>query len=124
MGLTLNVTVFILTIVVTLSTTALMCISILTDYWETVTYPLTNIEKVLNASSSLENNMVGDKEDDVYTVETSYKGKVIFVQNAEGIKEIMIEMHAGLWAICYDLTGSFHFKVGFVFLLFLNLFTK
>ena len=106
MGLPLNVTVFILTIVVTLSTTALMCISILTDYWETVTYPLTNIEKVLNASSSLQNNIVGDKDDDVYTVETLYKGKVIFVQNAEGIKEIMIQMHAGLWAICYDVTGS------------------
>ena len=117
MGLTLNVTVFILTIVVTLSTTALMCISILTDYWETVTYPLTNIEKVLNASSSLQNNMVADK-DDVYTVETSYKGKVIFVQSGKDIKEIMIEMHAGLWAICYDLTGSFHFKVGFIVFLF------
>ena len=116
MGLTLNVTVFILTIVVTLSTTALMCISILTDYWETVTYPLTNIEKVLNASSSLENNIVGDKADDVYTVETLYKGKVIFVQSGKAIKEIMIEMHAGLWAICYDLTGSFHFKAGFVLL--------
>ena len=54
MGLKLNVIVFIITIVVTLSTTALMCLCVVTDYWETVSYPLDNIHKILNTSSTEE----------------------------------------------------------------------
>ena len=54
MGLKLNVTVFILTIVVTLSTTALMCFCVVTDYWEITSYPLSNIQTILNTSSTEE----------------------------------------------------------------------
>lgn len=109
MGRKLNVTVLVVTIVVALSTTALMCLSILTDYWEIVTYPLTNIEKIVNASSTSSqnnNDNNGGDNDDVYTVETLLKGKVILIQKGKDTKEIMIQMNAGLWAICYDVTGG------------------
>ena len=55
MGLKINVLVFILTIAVTLSTTALMCMCVVTDYWEIVSYPMTSIEKILNESKRRSN---------------------------------------------------------------------
>ena len=108
MGLKLNVTVFILTIVVTLSTTALMCFCVVTDYWEITSYPLSNIQKILNTSSTTEETeqSAGNNVNKNVSVESLYNEKVIFIKEGNETKQIMIQMHAGLWSICYDVSGN------------------
>ena len=102
MGLKINVVVFILTIAVTLSTTALMCMCVVTDYWEIVSYPMTSIEKILNESKI----GIGDSISDV-SVESIFQEKVTVIKEKTETKQIMIQMHAGLWSICYDVAGNF-----------------
>ena len=101
MGLKINVVVFILTIAVTLSTTALMCMCVVTDYWEIVSYPMTSIEKILNESKL----GIGDSINDV-SVESLFQEKVTVIKEKTETKQIMIQMHAGLWSICYDVAGN------------------
>ena len=101
MGLKINVVVFILTIAVTLSTTALMCMCVVTDYWEIVSYPMTSIEKILNESKL----GIGDSISDV-SVESLFQEKVTVIKEKTETKQIMIQMHAGLWSICYDVAGN------------------
>ena len=102
MGLKLNIIVFILTIVVTLSTTALMCFCVVTDYWEITSYPLSNIQKILNTSSTEETEQsAGNNVNKNVSVESLYNEKVIFIKEGNETKQIMIQMHAGLWSICY-----------------------
>ena len=101
MGLKINVAVFILTIAVTLSTTALMCMCVVTDYWEIVSYPMTSIEKILNESKL----GIGDSISDV-SVESLFQEKVTVIKEKTETKQIMIQMHAGLWSICYDVAGN------------------
>ena len=106
MGLKLNIIVFIVTIVVTLSTTALMCLCVVTDYWEIVSYPLSNIHKILNQSSTKETEQSpGYNANKNPSVESLYGEKVIFIKEENVTKQIMIQMHAGLWSICYDVSG-------------------
>ena len=78
-----------------------MCISVVTDYWEIVSYPLTNIKKILNNSAQQEE---ADGED--VSVESLHGGKVILIQEGKDTKQIMVQMHAGLWSICYDVAGD------------------
>ena len=107
MGLKLNIIVFIVTIVVTLSTTALMCLCVVTDYWEIVSYPLSNIHKILNQSSTKETEQSpGYNANKNPSVESLYGEKVIFIKEENVTKQIMIQMHAGLWSICYDVSGT------------------
>ena len=108
MGLKLNIIVLIVTIVVTLSTTALMCFCVVTDYWEIVAYPLSNIEKILNISDASERPTSSDKKDNAnsVSVESLYDEKVIIIKEEKEMKQIMIQMHAGLWSICYDVSGN------------------
>ena len=101
MGLKINIAVFILTIGVTLSTTALMCMCVVTDYWEIVSYPMTSIEKILNESKL----GIGDSISDV-SVESLFQEKVTVIKEKTETKQIMIQMHAGLWSICYDVAGN------------------
>ena len=101
MGLKINIAVFILTIAVTLSTTALMCMCVVTDYWEIVSYPMTSIEKILNESKL----GIGDSISDV-SVESLFQEKVTVIKEKTETKQIMIQMHAGLWSICYDVAGN------------------
>ena len=111
MGLKINIAVFILTIGVTLSTTALMCMCVVTDYWEIVSYPMTSIEKILNESKL----GIGDSISDV-SVESLFQEKVTVIKEKTETKQIMIQMHAGLWSICYDVAGNL------ICFYFLNLF--
>ena len=107
MGLKLNVIVLIVTIVVTLSTTALMCLCVVTDYWEIVSYPLSNIQKILNTSSTEETEQsAGNNVNKNVSVESLCDEKVIFIKEENETKQIMIQMHAGLWSICYDVSGT------------------
>lgn len=94
-----------MTIVVTLSTTAIMCISVVSDYWEIVSYPLTNIEKILNVSIAQQQEEQQQDTDDI-SVESLHEGKVILIQEGKDTKQIMVQMHAGLWSICYDVKGE------------------
>ena len=103
MGLKVNVIVLIVTIIVTLSTTAIMCLSILTNYWEVVTFSLAEIEKIVNETTSAE---AANKDDALVSVADLHGGKVILVQQEKHSTEILIQIHAGLWTICYDVTGK------------------
>ena len=103
MGLKVNVIVLIVTIIVTLSTTAIMCLSILTNYWEVVTFSLAEIEKIVNETTSAE---AANKDDALVSVADLHGGKVILVQQEKHTTEILIQIHAGLWTICYDVTGK------------------
>ena len=113
MGLKLNIIVLVVTIVVTLSTTSLMCISVVTDYWEIVSYPITNIEKILNTSRTTEKDKEHQEtmEDDLrdLSIQSLHQGKVILVQEGSDIKQLMVQMHSGLWSICYDVAGDHNF---------------
>ena len=103
----MNVIVFLVTIVVTLATTALMCFCVVTDYWEIVSYPLSNIEKILNTSSiaGIEQS-AGNNVNKNVSVESLYDEKVIFIKEENETTQIMIQMNAGLWSICYDVSGT------------------
>ena len=109
MGLKLNIIVLIVTIVVTLSTTALMCFCVVTDYWEIVAYPLSNIEKILNISDASERSTSSESKANVngVLVESLYDEKIILIKEDKEIRQMMIQMHAGLWSICYDVSGIF-----------------
>ena len=115
MGLKLNIIVLIVTIVVTLSTTALMCFCVVTDYWEIVAYPLSNIEKILNISDATE-RPTSERKDNAngVSVESLYNEKLILIKEETEIRQIMIQMHAGLWSICYDVSGIVYL-FGFTF---------
>ena len=104
MGLKLNIIVFVVTIIVTLATTAVMCLCVVTDYWEIVSYPLTNIKKILNVSAEQQEEQDGSVKD--VSVETLHEGKVILIQEGANTKQIMVQMHAGLWSMCYDVAGD------------------
>ena len=110
MGLKLNIIVLVVTIVVTLSTTALMCLCVVTDYWEIVAFPISNIEKILNIkdiSDASERPTNIEKKDKYYgfSVESLYDEKVFIIRNGTKINQTMIQMHAGLWSTCYDVSG-------------------
>ena len=107
MGLKLNIIVLIVTIVVTLSTTALMCFCVVTDYWEIVAYPLSNIEKILNISDASERATSSEPKANVngVLVESLYDEKIILIKEDKEVRQMMIQMHAGLWSICYDVSG-------------------
>ena len=109
MGLKLNIIVLIVTIVVTLSTTALMCFCVVTDYWEIVAYPLSNIEKILNISDASERPTSSEPKANVngVLVESLYDEKIILIKEDKEVRQMMIQMHAGLWSICYDVSGIF-----------------
>ena len=109
MGLKLNIIVLIVTIVVTLSTTALMCFCVVTDYWEIVAYPLSNIEKILNISDASERPTSSEPKVNVngVLVESLYDEKIILIKEDKEVRQMMIQMHAGLWSICYDVSGIF-----------------
>ena len=115
MGLKLKIIVLLVTIVVTASTTALMCFCVVTDHWEIVSYRLSNIEKILNVN--ITKDLYDEKEHPVrrsnnaneVSVESLYKEKVILIKDKKETKQIMIQMHAGLWSICYDVAGMYLF---------------
>ena len=99
MGKTLNIVWSLLTALVTLATTSLMGTVVMTSHWEDISYSKSIVESLLSAAS------VDDAD---YENKTSVKqlldGRVIVVSREEE-NELLVKMHAGLWATCYDLTG-------------------
>jgi len=106
------------------STAAVLALSILTDHWESIEYSTDKIvlliftyicalfpiySKVLffacfKAEISEKHNLTirdyfGDKR--VYVVSGGQNKQI----NENGSLEILLQMHGGLWWVCYDLTG-------------------
>ena len=82
------------TVIVTLATTVVMAVSILTDYWELVEYSRADIE-ILAAEN-------GGK----IIVEEMFDGRVLRVFNeSTQSSDVLVQMHGGLWSLCYDLSG-------------------
>lgn len=97
MGFKLNVAVFVITVLMTVATTTLMSVSVLTDHWEVVKYSLSEVQDIVTKTMARNSS-----------VKSLYQDRVILV--FAGLStiphEFMVQMHAGLWAICYDLTGQ------------------
>ena len=75
-----------------------MGVVIMTSHWEEITYSQSAVESVLS-SENPENKT---------SVRPLYEGRVIVIskENDDEDNELLVKMHAGLWATCYDLTGK------------------
>ena len=88
MGKTLNIFWSLLTALVTLTTTSLMGIVVMTSHWEVITYSKSMVESLL--SMDFENKT---------SVKQLLDGRVLVVSREEE-NELLVKMHAGLWATC------------------------
>ena len=100
MGKTLNIVWSLLTALVTLSTTGLMGVAVLTNHWEYITYSQSSVEALI-----YENNSSTSSSSSSISVKQIMDDRVIVV-TTEDQNELLVRMHAGLWATCYDLTGK------------------
>ena len=98
MGKTLNIVWSLLTALVTLATTSLMGVTVMTSHWEDISYSKSIVESLLSAAS------VDADDENKTSVKQLLDGRVIVVSREEE-NELLVKMHAGLWATCYDLTG-------------------
>ena len=106
MGLKVNIAVFVVTVIMTITTSSLMTISILSEHWEVVRYDSNKIRDIITEKSSNGIN-TSYQNKKILTVEALHNGKVLLVAKHNGtIQEVMVQMHAGLWAVCYDLKGN------------------
>ena len=95
MGLKVNIVVFVVTILMTVATTGFMSLAIMSEHWEVVQYDVSKLRGIVARKSHL------------LSVENLYDGKVVLIRNGnQSIDQVMIQMHAGLWAVCYDLRGT------------------
>ena len=99
MGKTLNIVWSLLTALVTLATTSLMGVTVMTSHWEDISYSKSIVESLLSAAS------VDADYENKTSVKQLLDGRVIVVSREEE-NELLVKMHAGLWATCYDLTGK------------------
>ena len=98
MGLKVNVVVFLVTVLITITTTGLMSLAIWTEHWEVIHYDVKKINQTVALMES--------KERKGLRMEVSHGGRVILVKDGNSaIEEVLIQMHAGLWAVCYDIKG-------------------
>jgi len=97
MGKSLNIVWSVLTALITLSTTALMGVVIMTTHWEAITYSQSAVESLLSVEDPENKTLVRPLLD----------GRVIVVSKENDKEnELLVKMHAGLWATCYDLTAQ------------------
>jgi hypothetical protein len=103
MGKTLNIVWSVLTALLTLSTTGMMGVAVLTSHWEVITYSQSMIEAIITEAGG-----GGDGGPDAANNRSSVSqlldGRVIVV-TTDNQHELLVKMHSGLWATCYDLTG-------------------
>ena len=133
MGLKVNIAVFVVTVLMTITTTGLMSLAIVTEHWEIIQYDPERIKEIVaikgnnefqgvNVSSHISGRATTEQEINRFermnnrlnhlklpSVEVLYNGKVVLVKNRnQTVEEVMIQMHAGLWAVCYDVKGILH----------------
>lgn len=102
MGKSLNIVWSVLTALLTLLTTSLMGVAIMTSHWEVISYSQSVVENLLSVDSKNKTS-----------VTPLLNGRVIVVSKENQENELLVKMHAGLWATCYDLTGMY---CNFIFL--------
>ena len=96
MGKSLNIIWSILTALMTLLTASLMGVAIMTTHWEVITYSQSVVESIITVDS--ENRTL---------VRPLFEGRVLVITKEQDQQnELLVKMHAGLWATCYDLTGK------------------
>ena len=109
MGKTLNIVWSLLTASMTLLTTSLMGYTIMSNHWEVITYDHSVVESLI---SNPDPEVTPGDEDggaggyNVTSVRPMMDGRVIVVTRENEQNELLVRMHAGLWATCYDLTGN------------------
>ena len=96
MGKSLNIVWSVLTALLTLITTSLMGVAIMTTHWEIITYSQSVVESLITVDP--ENRTL---------VRPLLDGRVIVISKENEENELLVKMHAGLWATCYDLTGMY-----------------
>ena len=101
MGKTLNVVWSLLTASMTLLTTGLMGYTIMSNHWEVITYDHAAVESLI---SNVDPEAV-EAGLNVTSVRVMMDGRVIVVTRENEESELLVKMHAGLWATCYDLSG-------------------
>ena len=102
MGLKVNVVVFLVTVLITVTTTGLMSLAIWTEHWEVIHYDAHKINETVKVKEAKAKEPKGLQLDD-----ETYGGRVFIVRNGKNeVEEVMIQMHAGLWAVCYDIKGG------------------
>ena len=108
MGKTLNIVWSLLTALLTLATTGLMGVAVLTNHWEAITYSQSRVEalfSVSNSSTSSPSSLSSTSSS--ISVKRIMDDRVLVVTMNENQSELLVKMHAGLWATCYDLSGKF-----------------
>lgn len=96
MGKSLNIVWSILTALLTLTTTSLMGVAIMTSHWEVISYSQSIVESLIDSVDPANKTSVKPLLD----------GRVIVISRENEENELLVKMHAGLWATCYDLTGN------------------
>ena len=79
-----------------------MGVAIMTSHWEVISYSQSVVENLLSVDSKNKTS-----------VTPLLNGRVIVVSKENQENELLVKMHAGLWATCYDLTGMY---CNFIFL--------
>ena len=105
MGKTLNIVWSLLTASMTLLTTSLMGYTIMSNHWEVITYDHSVVESMISSGLS-GSEAASDGGYNVTSVRPMMDGRVIVVTRENEQNELLVRMHAGLWATCYDLTGN------------------
>ena len=106
MGKTLNIVWSLLTASMTLLTTSLMGYTIMSNHWEVITYDHSVVESMISSGLQSEAAVEADGGYNVTSVRPMMDGRVIVVTRENEQNELLVRMHAGLWATCYDLTGN------------------
>ena len=115
MGKTLNIVWSLLTALLTLATTGLMGVAVLTNHWEAITYSQSRVEALFSASNNSSTSSSSPSSTSLSSSSISVKrimdDRVLVVTINENQSELLVKMHAGLWATCYDLSGKFTYLI-------------
>ncbi len=133
MGRRVSIFCLAVTVLVTLSTTVVVGIAVLSDYWEIVQYSSDTISEVRRKKKVKFEVLFGGALGKVYhsclqllspaesgssssssastgshQVEVLFGGKVVVIKRSDNgsLEELLVQMHGGLWTLCLDLTGT------------------
>ncbi len=114
-----NLFCLVATILITIATTVVMGLVILSDFWERIKYSRQAVDDII-ANHTIAVTTVNPADSTPppsasVLVEELFEGRVIAVSNSsslktsseeEGVVYLLVRLHAGLWSLCYDLTGK------------------
>ena len=77
-----------------------MSLAIWTEHWEVIHYDAQKINETVRLKGAKERRVLRLDEE-------THGGRVFIVRDGKkAVEEVMIQMHAGLWAVCYDIKGG------------------